>query len=215
MDRGQSAESSPIIASKKVDSQYRMEELLLEELTPDEVREVLQRLGSEELGGSENSRVLDVVELTGTEPVQVGRILADIRKEDWEERFGAILDSHSNRIDRLERSKTTEQKSYVPRRPANPDLARRYDWRTAVTGSTEPSDEERALKIVGVAIVCFIVIVLILVAQSRQAPVPYSDPSTPRGTVVSPDGTRRPMTPGEAAMFEEALMDPQTRPPGR
>jgi hypothetical protein len=63
-------------------------ELRQQEITDAELRELLERLGQEEMGGSGLSRVGDVVEATGASSQVIGRMLADIRKDDWERRFG-------------------------------------------------------------------------------------------------------------------------------
>jgi hypothetical protein len=65
------------------------EELLQEEIKDAELRQLLDRLGQQEFGGSGLSRVADVVEATGATPRAVAEALADIRKEDWERKFGA------------------------------------------------------------------------------------------------------------------------------
>jgi hypothetical protein len=80
----------------------RFAELLAEPLTEEEVRDLLERLGSKEFGGPENATVNSVVEATGASVDTVGNLLAQIRKEDFEERFGLRLDHHENRIETLE-----------------------------------------------------------------------------------------------------------------
>ena len=80
----------------------RFAELLAEPLTDEEVRDLLERLGSKEFGGPENATVNAVVEATGASVATVGNLLAQIRKEDFEERFGLQLDHHESRIETLE-----------------------------------------------------------------------------------------------------------------
>jgi hypothetical protein len=80
----------------------RFVELLAEPLTDEEVRDLLERLGSKEFGGPENATVNSVVEATGASVATVGNLLAQIRKEDFEERFGLRLDHHESRIETLE-----------------------------------------------------------------------------------------------------------------
>ena len=63
-------------------------ELLEEAVSPAEVREILERLGQDEAGGPDVARIKDVVEATGAPAALIGRMLADIRKDDWEEKFG-------------------------------------------------------------------------------------------------------------------------------
>jgi hypothetical protein len=76
--------------------------LLDEELTKDELSEVLRRLGRWELGGSESSTIRDVAEATSADPQAIGRLLADIRKENFEEKYGLKIEEHEERIERLE-----------------------------------------------------------------------------------------------------------------
>lgn len=82
-------------------------ELSREELSAGEVREILDRLGQDEMGGPDVARVRDVAEATGTSVQTIGRILADIRKEDWEDKFGkrqsvleTTVDEHSKKLQR-------------------------------------------------------------------------------------------------------------------
>ncbi len=83
--------------------EHQREELLAEEVTDAELREILDRLGQDEFGGSGQSRVGDIVELTGIPPEAIGRILADIRKDEWERRFGLRQDQIESRVDHHEK----------------------------------------------------------------------------------------------------------------
>jgi len=77
------------------------------ELNPEEVRTILRRLAIDEFGGSENSRVRDVAELSGTSPEVIARILIEIRSEhheDWKRRVEATLDLQRRHIDLLHQS---------------------------------------------------------------------------------------------------------------
>ena len=96
----------------------QMRQLMSERLTKEEVREILTRLGAQEFGGPEESTLADVVEATDANPVTVARILADIRKEDWEERIGFILDDYAERLELLERTHqaTPRKPTYVESR---------------------------------------------------------------------------------------------------
>ena len=80
----------------------RSQELLAEELTEEEVRELLVRLHTDDLGGSENATVGSVVEATGAELDTVSSLLAQIRREAYQELFGDRLDEHEHRITKLE-----------------------------------------------------------------------------------------------------------------
>ena len=78
------------------------DELLSEQLTGDELREVLERLGENEFALNEFSTVRDVAEGTGAAPVAIGRALAEVRKQDFEERFASAFGEHEKRISKLE-----------------------------------------------------------------------------------------------------------------
>ena len=86
---------------QEIDHQAQ-EELLSEQLTGDELREVLERLGSTEFALNDYSTVRDVVEGTGADPVSIGRALAEVRKQDFEERFASAFGEHEKRIHELE-----------------------------------------------------------------------------------------------------------------
>lgn len=83
--------------------EHQREQLLAEEITDAELREILERLGQDEFGGSGQSRVADIVELTGIPPEAICRILADIRKDEWEKRFGLRQDRMEARVDHHEK----------------------------------------------------------------------------------------------------------------
>src|SRR6476659_6924458 len=83
-------------------SQPSVEQLRAESLTDQEVHELLERLGAKEFGGAENATIGAVAEATGNEPEAIGRLLAEIRKEDFEKRFGLQLGEHEARIETLE-----------------------------------------------------------------------------------------------------------------
>lgn len=77
-------------------------ELLQEEITDRELRELLQRLGQEEFEGSGKTRVADLMEATGASLDAVAGHLADIRRGDWEAKFGRRQDVVERRVDRHE-----------------------------------------------------------------------------------------------------------------
>ena len=103
-------------------SQPQQSDLLNEPLSDAEVRTLLERLGSREFGGPESATVGAVVEATGSDAATVGRLLAEIRKEDFEERFGLQLMDHGRRIETLEeRTKRLEPKPpMVAQQPLDP-----------------------------------------------------------------------------------------------
>lgn len=75
------------------------DELLRETVSDNELRIILDRIGQLEFAGEPATTVQDIVEGTGADPVVVGRILAEIRKEAFEERFGLQLKRQEQRID--------------------------------------------------------------------------------------------------------------------
>lgn len=82
--------------ARLLQSQY--EALLAEPITDDEVRSLLERLGTAEFGGPEVSRVGDLIEATDADPQLMARLLGEIRHEDYQERFGARLDAVERRL---------------------------------------------------------------------------------------------------------------------
>lgn len=87
--------------ARLLQSQY--EALLAEPITDDEVRSLLERLGTAEFGGPEVSRVGDLIEATDADTQLVARLLGEIRHEDYQERFGARLDAVERRLSDVER----------------------------------------------------------------------------------------------------------------
>lgn len=88
-----------------MDQEFDLEaqnELLAEQLTGDELHQVLERLGQDEFLSSDAPTVKDVVEGTGANPVAVGRALAEVRKQSFDERFAAAFGDHEKRIGELE-----------------------------------------------------------------------------------------------------------------
>jgi hypothetical protein len=102
----------------EVESQYSNEqnELLGERLSDAEVRELLERLGDESLGGPEEPTVGAVIEATGASPLEVGRLLAEIRQESLERRFSETFDDHEGRIEKLELTgvRTSQAREFDP-----------------------------------------------------------------------------------------------------
>lgn len=95
-------------------SQPQQSDLLNEPLSDAEVRNLLERLGSQEFGGPETATLGVVAEATGSDPTAVGRLLAEIRKGEFEKKFGLQLQDHGQRIETLEeRTKRLEPKPPV------------------------------------------------------------------------------------------------------
>lgn len=76
---------------------HQPEDLLDTTLTDEELHELLRRLGESSLGGPESPTVKAVAEATGSSPIEIGHLLAEIRKQ-------AIAD-HSERLEKLEAEK--------------------------------------------------------------------------------------------------------------
>lgn len=81
----------------------KLGDLLSQEITDEELRDLLTRLGEIEFAWSPRTTLKDVVEATSANPVVIGRLLAEIRKEDWEERFGLRLSEVEERVTRVEK----------------------------------------------------------------------------------------------------------------
>lgn len=104
-----------------------LEQLAREPVSPQELRTLLERLGSQELGGPEEPDVRAVSEATGVPVEAIGRILADIRRKELHDRYGRDIERHERDIRRLEL--TTDQ---IARRiPSaagfDPELAREIE----------------------------------------------------------------------------------------
>jgi len=78
------------------------EELLSQTVSDAELREILERIGHDEFNGNPQPTIRDIAEGTSADPATIGRILGEIRKEDWEDRFGLKLKEHEHRIETLE-----------------------------------------------------------------------------------------------------------------
>ena len=96
--------------------ELELEALAREELTPAELRALLERIGQAELGGSDAPTVGAVAEATGKAALEVGEMLASLRGEDFRRRFEHVLSNHEGRLRRLEQGKhpmaNTEIKDY-------------------------------------------------------------------------------------------------------
>lgn len=192
-----------------MDSQ-KLDELLEEELTGSELSELLERLGAEEFGGSENSRLRDVVELTGQEPLSVARVLADIRKEDWEERFGSILEDHGERIERLERQERAEPRGNgsTHRVPIpDPYLSSRFGWRSEWA---EEADELRSIwhdltarPLLLAFLACIAIAFIVFIVGQLSISEAPDDYGIPESTIVLPNSDD--MTPSERAAIERLI----------
>ncbi len=119
--------------------QLRTEDLLSEQMSDAEVRTLLERLGSKEFGGSESATVGAVVEATGTDVEIVGRLLAEIRKENFEKRFGLQLKDHGRRIDTLEQI-VTDSRARVEAKPFEGTLYEPFNYPKTDVDPMSPSE---------------------------------------------------------------------------
>lgn len=83
------------------------EELLSQTVTAEELPLLLQRLGEEEFHLSNDTSVRDIVEVTNSDPVRIGRALAEIRRQTFDERFVEAFADHERRIHSLEGRKSS------------------------------------------------------------------------------------------------------------
>lgn len=116
-----------------MDLRTEKESLLREHLEENEVRLLLERLGEREFGGDPRPTVGAVIEATGADPIEVGRLLAQIRGEAVGRRFEAAfaqhageLEEHEGRIEHLEdrasRLESLTKRRSVPAVPSQPLL---------------------------------------------------------------------------------------------
>lgn len=130
-------------------------DLLAEPLSDAEVRTLLERLGSREFGGPEDATLGSVVEATGSDAATVGRLLAEIRKEDFEERFGLQLKDHGRRIDTLEKKSSVKS-------PSKPSSSFQPDYYQQVALDRMAREERQREATAPFAIVVVAVTLLIL-----------------------------------------------------
>ena len=158
--------------------------LLAEELSSDEVRELLERLNARDFGGSENATVGAIVDATGSDAVIVGRLLAEIRKEDFEERFGLRLTHSEKRIETLEeRAKRLES---VSRQTIKYERAPAVDpYREAALNRLAEQERQReeARPVAIVFAVLILLIAFVAAAGKCDAGNATASPSISVGTV--------------------------------
>lgn len=72
------------------------------ELSPEETREVLRRLAVEEFGGTANTRIRDIAELSSVGPEAIARIVAELRgNAGWRNDVDARLRKQNEVIEDL------------------------------------------------------------------------------------------------------------------
>jgi hypothetical protein len=206
-------------------------DLLAEPLSDAEVRTLLERLGSREFGGPESATVGAVVEATGSDAETVGRLLAEIRKEDFEERFGLQLKDHGRRIEtleerssRLERERQAERpRSYLRNEPEHDEYRERAINRLAEQERIAEESKPVA-SIVGSLFLLALVIYTGFVCAREEAKRPFVPPKSlyehrkMDGTVIydnpegggvfvkEPSGKVRPATESETSEWAAVSM---------
>ncbi len=127
-----------------------LEELAAQELTPTELRSLLERIGRQEFGGSDAPTVGAVAETTGLSPLEVGQLLADLRGVAFQERFGALLANHEQRLTFIEQKFTGTVPSKIK------DYSR-----DAENFKLKPDSKPVRLNDIAVAIACAVLVLLI------------------------------------------------------
>lgn len=202
------------------------QELLQERVSNDELHELLERLGQAELGGPEAPTVGAIVEATGASPVEIGRLLGQIRQEQFEKRFSDTFQDHEHRIEKLEsrpveRNRVTYNEEFDEEQR---EILQEYADREVARRKTGP-------------LVLFLLLVLglIIIAVANSGTTGHSpnygpgvtgfgteDPRTGtrvertmdgRYLVHNRDGTQRPATADEASQLdaEEAMLHAERR----
>ena len=186
-------------------SQQPPVELQSEPLSDQEVHELLDRLGAKEFGGSEQATIGAVAEATGSDAVTIGRLLAEIRKEDFEKRFGLQLGEHEARLetleertDRIQRAERTAEQT-VRAKPMDPYAEAAIE---RLAEREQRRQEMRPYAIV-LAIIMFIVFIAMIGNKNSRYSSPGRSVSVEVGDgqltmdehgdmwVQKPDGTRR------------------------
>lgn len=159
-----------------------VEALARAELTPEELREVLDRLALE--ATEEMPTIGAVTEVTGTPPEVVGRILADIRGISFQEAFGKRLDAqeakvaeHSRRLD------AHEQKLAERRAPSSVDAYKLCEDEREIEEEMRKMAKERIWGrengwLVFAASLFIMLIILAIAAQPPKPPPGYVDRSS-------------------------------------
>lgn len=158
-------------------SQPQQADLLNEPLSDAEVRNLLERLGSQEFGGPETATLGAVAEATGSDPTTVGRLLAEIRKGEFEKKFGLQLQDHGQRIETLEeRTKRLE--------PKPPVVAQQPLDRYQKIALDRLAEEERQKEwmspygYIGVGVIAVILFIVMLVGGQNPSNDPGNPPTT-------------------------------------
>lgn len=151
------------------------EELLNEEVSPSELREILQRLGQREFGGSPNSTIRDIAEGTSADPVLIGRLLAEIRNEELQDRLGLQVEEHEQRIEHIEHVQAEVQRdrrTYDPLAGLDPEAVEEL---RNVAEERRRERENLPLSII-VAIIISIYLIWYFIGSNAKGSGSYSQP---------------------------------------
>lgn len=154
------------------------EELLNEEVTPDELREILDRLGQREFGGSPNSTIRDISESTSADPILIGRLLAEIRNEELQCRLGLQVEEHEQRIEHIEH---VQEKIQRQPRLDDPLAGLNSDEVEELRYVAEERRRQREMQSLVIPILIAIILLGFLigaVTSSRKTSYPYDEPKT-------------------------------------
>lgn len=216
-------------------TESQKQELLNEEVLDEEVREILERLSSAELGGSELATIGAIAEATGASPNLIGRMLAEIRQENLDERFGKTLRKHQDTLEthsaKIARHGEELQKIKVAGArdsDAVGEYSEEVEEELAKMAEERIRHREMQPYVVMIAFVIFALVALATCTQSGSAGLSefptgprtrYSSTTLPDGTVLTvdqdlnvsartKDGIVRPIKPeekDEAAMLQVSM----------
>lgn len=160
------------------------EELLNEEVTPDEMREILQRLGQREFGGSPNSTIRDIAEGTSADPILIGRLLAEIRNEELQSRLGIKVEEHEQRIEHIEHVQAEVQRDSRTYDPlAGLDSEQVEELRTIADARMRSREITPFLVAILIASFCIAMTILAAATGSQGASSNYKPKATYSTTV--------------------------------
>lgn len=187
------------------------EELLSQTVTAEELPLLLQRLGEEEFHLSNDTSVRDIVEGTQSDPVKIGRALAEIRRQAFDERFAEAFSDHERRIQNLERKRPASS-------PTTTDTVRSAMRQIAKEQAIERDVRDKRQNRNALVVVLIAAFGLTYFAILNGIAGVFSGPGkveirgtngarvvkVPDGTyyVVRPDGTRRPPSPDERKLVD-------------
>ncbi len=196
-------------------------ELLQQTVTDAELREILERIGHEEFNGNPLTTIQDIAEGTSADPAAIGRILGEIRKEDWEQRFGLELKDHAKRIITLEAKQNPPP--VVPRQvlsqPMTPPVVQSPTSYTGTSqrqygyGSRQKSTNPALGVVVAVSVALIIGILLVPMCTLTAGPVQihpsFPSPQVDGRVILDPNSS---LTPEQRRALEDAVNRANSKP---